>query len=70
MLSVHLAVDQYEAIKALADFHGESVTSFMEKVILDQLEDEEDYQEAVKNVQDSHGETVSRQEIMNRLGVK
>jgi predicted transcriptional regulator len=59
----------YEQIKELADFHGLTPTTFMKKAILEQLEDELDYQEAIKVLQESDGETVSLDEVMNRLGM-
>jgi len=68
--SLRFKDDQYEAVKVLADFYGETVTTFMRRTILERLEDESDYQDAVKNLQASQGKTVSRQEVMNRLGMK
>jgi len=68
--SLRFKDDQYEAIKVLADFYGETVTAFMKKVILERLEDESDYQDAVKNLQASQGEVVSRQEVMAHLSWK
>ncbi|AYM02327.1 type II toxin-antitoxin system RelB family antitoxin [Levilactobacillus yiduensis] len=68
--SLRFKDDQYQEVKALADFYGESVTTFMRRTILERLEDEADYRDAVSNLQTSHGETVSRQEVMQRLGLK
>lgn len=68
--SLRFQDDQYQEIEVLADFYGESVTTFMKRIILERLEDEADYRDAVSNLQTSHGETVSRQEVMQRLGLK
>ncbi|WP_125763661.1 type II toxin-antitoxin system RelB family antitoxin [Levilactobacillus mulengensis] len=65
--SLRFKDDQYEAIKVLADFYGETVTAFMKRVILERLEDESDYQDVVKNLQASQGEVVSRYEVMTHL---
>lgn len=68
--SIRFKDDQYQAIKALADFYGESVATFMRQTILERLEDEADYRDAASNLEESHGETVSREEIMHRLGLE
>ncbi|GAB2024210.1 hypothetical protein OfM1_02800 [Lactovum odontotermitis] len=57
----------YEQIKELADFQGLTPTTFMRNAILEQLEDEQDYQEAIQVLRESNGESVSRSEIMKRL---
>jgi len=68
--SIRFKDDQYQAVKALADFYGESVKTFMRQTILERLEDEADYRDAASNLKESHGETVSREEIMHRLGLE
>jgi predicted transcriptional regulator len=59
----------YKQIKELAAFHGLTPTAFMENTILEQVEDELDYQDAIKVLQESDGETVSQEEVMARLGL-
>lgn len=68
--SLRLKDNQYEAIKVLADFYGETATAFMKRVILERLEDESDYQDAAKNLKTSQDETVSRQEVTAHLSWK
>jgi len=49
--------------------YDESITDFMKKAILDRVEDSIDYKEAIASKEESDGETVSRKEIMSRLGL-
>ena len=41
----------------------------MKNAILEQLEDELDYQEGIKALSESNGKTVSREKMMERLGM-
>ena len=68
--SLRFKDEQYKEVKALAEFYGESVTTFMRQTILERLEDESDYRDAVDNLKESHGETVSRETIKHRLELK
>lgn len=65
--SLRFKDEQYREVKALAEFYGESVTTFMRQTILERLEDESDYHDAVASLKESHGETVSREAIKRRL---
>lgn len=69
MTTVRFKDDEHEVIKKVSSMYGESVTSFMRKAILDRVEDSLDYKEAIASKKESNGETVSRKEIMNRLGL-
>lgn len=60
----------YSQIKSLAEFHGLTPTTFMKNAILEQLEDELDYQDGIKVLAESNGKTVSREQIMERLGME
>lgn len=42
----------------------------MRQAVLEHAEDETDYQDATANLKASHGKTVSRAEVMARLGMK
>lgn len=68
--SLRFKKDQYDKVKARADFNGVSVTTYMRQAVLEHAEDETDYQDAAVNLKASHGETVSRAEVMARLGMK
>ena len=48
---------------------GLTPTTFMKNAILEQLEDELDYQEGIKALSESNCKTVSREKIMERLGM-
>ena len=61
--------DIYSQIKELAEFHGLTPTTFMKNAILEQLEDELDYQEGIKALSEINGKTVSREKMMERLGM-
>lgn len=65
--SLSLKDDQYQEVRALAEFYGESVAVFMQQIILERLEDESDYHDVVGNLKESHGQTVSRNAIKRRL---
>lgn len=67
--SLRFKNDQYDKVKRLAEFNGVSVTMYMRQAVLDRMEDEEDYKDAQANLAASHGETVSRSEILKRLGM-
>lgn len=68
--SLRFKNDQYNKIKAQADFNGVSVTAYIRQAVLEHVEDETDYQDAAANLKASHGKTVSRAEVMARLGMK
>ena len=68
--SLRFNKDQYRKVKELADFNGVSVTTYMRQAVLEHAEDETDYQDAAANLKASHGETVSRTEMMTRLGMR
>ncbi|HEY4399981.1 MAG TPA: DUF6290 family protein [Lactobacillaceae bacterium] len=67
--SLRLEDEIYKEIKDLAAFHGENVTTFMRRTILERLEDESDYRDAVAAKHESNGETVSRAEMLKRVGL-
>lgn len=68
--SLRFKKEQYERIKKLADFEGISVTAYMHRAVLERVEDEEDYKDVQTNRAESQGATVSRAEIMKRLGME
>ncbi len=68
--SLRFKKEQYEKIKRLADFEGISATAYMRRAVLERMEDEEDYKDAQANRAESQGATVSRAEIMKRLGME
>ncbi|WP_155286808.1 type II toxin-antitoxin system RelB family antitoxin [Lacticaseibacillus zhaodongensis] len=68
--SLRFKNDQYNKVKELAAFNGVSVTTYMRQAVIERMEDEEDYRDAQANLKASAGETVSRAEIMKRLGMQ
>ncbi|GAW98533.1 type II toxin-antitoxin system RelB family antitoxin [Secundilactobacillus mixtipabuli] len=70
VISLRFKNDQYDKIKAQANFNGVSITTYMRQAVLEHVENETDYQNAAVNLKASHGKTVSRAEVMARLGMK
>lgn len=58
-----------DIIHKQAELDGQNPTQFMRDAILEKLEDSLDYQDAIENIKASNGETVSREEVMNDLGI-
>lgn len=58
-----------DIIHKQAELDGQNPTQFMRDAILEKLEDSLDYQDAFENIKASNGETVSREEVMNDLGI-
>lgn len=65
--SLKFTDDQYKQIKDLAKLYDISITEFMKQIILEKINDKNDYQNAMKNLKESHGKTVKRTEIFKRL---
>ncbi|WEV52093.1 DUF6290 family protein (plasmid) [Lactobacillus sp. ESL0731] len=52
----------YQKIKEMADFEGETISTFMRKAVTEKVEDQQDYQEAIKMLKKSTG-TVPADEV-------
>ncbi|WP_347284105.1 type II toxin-antitoxin system RelB family antitoxin [Lactobacillus taiwanensis] len=70
MTTIRFTDDEYKMIKKASNMYDESITDFMKKAILDRVEDSIDYKEAIASKEESNEETVSREEIVSRLGFK
>ena len=69
MPTIRFTDDEYKMIKTASNMYDESITDFMKKAILDRVEHSIDYKETIESKEKSDGETVSRKEIMSRLGL-
>ncbi|MDF7683759.1 DUF6290 family protein [Lactobacillus sp. ESL0679] len=52
----------YQKIKEMAEFDGETISTYMRKAVTEKVEDQQDYQEAIKMLNESTG-TVSADEV-------
>lgn len=69
-ISIRFNDNQYRKIKDLANFEGESITSYMRNAVLEKIEDEEDYADAVQAMNEDNGKTTySAQEVKEMLGL-
>lgn len=68
-ISIRFNDNQYRKIKDLANFEGESITSYMRNAVLEKIEDEEDYADAVQTMNEDNGKTYSAQEVKEMLGL-
>lgn len=66
-ISIRFNDRQYKEIKAMADFEGQTITSYMRNAILEKIEDEQDYKDAVRAKNESDGRTYSEKEVMKEL---
>ncbi|WP_225422748.1 DUF6290 family protein [Lacticaseibacillus suibinensis] len=57
-------------LRRLAASEGISAAAYMQRAVLERMEDEADYKEAQINRAESKGATISRAEIMKQLGMK
>lgn len=68
-ISIRFNDNQYRKIKDLANFEGESITSYMRNAVLEKIEDEEDYADAVQAMNEDNGKTYNAKEVKEMLGL-
>lgn len=66
-ISIKLTEEQLEQIKRLANLEDESVTTYIKNIILEKVEDEQDYKDAIQAKKESNGRTYSEKEVMKEL---
>lgn len=64
--TVRIAEEDYKKVKAMAAFEGMSVSEFMRKTILEQVEDTLDYKAGI-NLLNEHNDRVSREEVLREV---
>ena len=64
--TVRMPDEEYKKVKAMAAFEGMSVSEFMRKTILEQVEDTLDYQAGI-DVLNEHNDRVSREDVLREV---
>lgn len=64
---IKLTEEQLEQIKGLANLEDESVTTYIKNIILEKVEDEQDYKDAIQAQKESDGRTYSEKKVMKEL---
>ncbi|GBG94533.1 hypothetical protein LFYK43_09920 [Ligilactobacillus salitolerans] len=64
--TIRMPEDQYRQVQALASYEGISVSAFMRKAILEQVEDVEDYADGIKILSEKN-ERISREDVLKEV---
>ncbi|MGX7198180.1 type II toxin-antitoxin system RelB family antitoxin [Enterococcus olivae] len=64
--TVRMPDEEYKKVKAMAAFEGMSVSEFMRKTILEQVEDSLDYEIGIAILKEQN-ERISREEIVREV---
>lgn len=64
---IKLTEEQLEQIKRLANLEDEPVTTYIKNIILEKVEDEQDYKDAIQARKESNGKVYSEKEVMKEL---
>lgn len=64
--TIRIPDEDYKKVKSLAAFEGMSVSEFMRKSILEQVEDTLDYEEGI-NILNEQNERVSREDVLKEV---
>lgn len=64
--TIRMPEDKYKEVQHLASFEGLSVSAFMRKAILEQVEDVQDYADGMKILEEKNGR-VSREEVLKEV---
>jgi len=67
-LSVRVSEDEYSAMKAFADFEGETMTSLILRTIRDKMEDWEDVRDA-EEILSRNEDTYTLEDVKKELGL-
>jgi len=64
--TVRMPEEDYKKVKSMAAFEGMSVSEFMRKTILEQVEDTLDYESGI-DVLNEHNDRVSREDVLREV---
>ncbi|GKS81184.1 hypothetical protein LPAF129_08700 [Ligilactobacillus pabuli] len=64
--TIRMPEDQYKEVQKLAAFEGLSVSAFMRKAVLEQIEDIQDYEDGMKILEENN-ERVSREDVLREV---
>lgn len=64
--TIRMPEDKYKKVQKLASFEGLSVSAFMRKVVLEQVEDVQDYADGMKILEEEN-ECVSREDVLKEV---
>jgi len=63
---IRMPEDKYKEVQKLASFEGLSVSAFMRKAVLEQVEDVQDYADGMKILEEEN-ERVSREDVLKEV---
>ncbi|GEN49125.1 type II toxin-antitoxin system RelB family antitoxin [Ligilactobacillus pobuzihii] len=64
--TIRMPEDKYKEVQNLASFDGLSVSAFMRKAVLEQVEDVQDYADGMKILEEEN-ERVSREDVLKEV---
>lgn len=64
--TIRMPEDKYKEVQKLASFEGLSVSAFMRKAVLEQVEDVQDYADGMKILEEEN-ERVSREDVLKEV---
>lgn len=64
--TIRMPEDKYKEVQKLASFEGLSVSAFMRKAVLEQVEDVQDYADGMKILEEEN-KRVSREDVLKKV---
>jgi len=64
--TIRMSEDKYKEVQKLASFEGLSVSAFMRKAVLEQVEDVQDYADGMKILEEEN-KRVSREDVLKKV---
>ena len=68
-VTINLDNTLYGKIETMAKLKKQAITSYVKGVILEKVEDDQDYKDAIKAKEESNGETYSESSVMEELNM-
>ena len=59
----------YDKVEAMAKLKKQTITSYVKGIILEKIEDDQDYKDAIEAKGESNGETYSESSVMKELNM-
>ena len=68
-VTINLDNALYAKIETMAKLKKQAITSYVKNIILEKVEDDQDYKDAIKAKEESNGETYSESSVMKELNM-
>lgn len=68
-ITINLDNALYDKIKVMAKLKEQTITSYIKGIILEKVEDDQDYEDAIGAKSESNGKTYSESSVMKELNM-